>query len=595
MTRTSRLSTLFSGSKNAHVRANRKKAESRRLGLENLEGRCVLSSISGVVFDDANGNGSQDGGESPLAGFTVFHETDGNAILNVGEDSAVTGADGSYQFSFPGPSGAWHYGSAIIPAGDATGRWLNTNNNYQELPIYPGETVDGVMNFGFRFVPYAGSFYPVGGESLVNQTTAGQQGTAETYESFDANTVAADSAGNYAVAWLSPQANLQDQVFVRVFNADGTPRTNEILVGTANRSSGQIAQMPVVAMSGDGSRLAVSWNSYSASTATSTPLVRTYNGVTGTPVTAAVVVSPYSTKEAYRATGIAMDGNGDFAVLMTGGTKSKNGSTNYGITQFQRFTNAGTAVGNRIQVVDAALINGTQAIAMDGAGNFVVVYQESSSDSNSGIFAQRYSASGAKAGSLITVVADPAGKRSDNRGASVAMNSSGRFVVAWTGGYLSGDGNGNESETAQVYNAAGQPLGGKVVLGTGAGGLCPGTAIDSAGNVTVAWKVVPYRGSGPFGPDVLAATEVRVRRLNADGSLSDTFVVNTTTEGGQIQPAVAATSSGFIVAWNGRGAGDDAGVFTQRFTTTPPEAPAAPLSLDAGSVDYLFSNDGSKR
>jgi hypothetical protein len=592
MTRTSRLSTLLSRSQDGRLRANRKKLASRRMVLENLEGRCVLSSISGIVFNDANGNGSQDGGELPLAGITVFHETDGNSILDAGEDSAVTGADGSYLFNFAGPTGTYHYGSAIIPVGESTGRWVNTNNNYQGVPVETGATVDAVMNFGFRFVPYAGNFYPVGGESLVNQTTTGQEGTAETYESFDANTIAADNAGNYAVTWLSPQANLQDQVFVRVFNADGTPRTGEILVGTASRaSSAYIPQMPVVAMSADGSRLAVSWDSYSAPTATSTPLVRTYNAVTGSPVTSAVVVSPYNTKEGLSVTGIAMDSNGDFAVLMTGAITTK-GHLNDGVTLFQRFTSSGAAAGSRTQVVDANLMNGQQGIAMDGAGNFVVVWQDATGTSG-GIFAQRYTAAGATAGSRITVATDPPGKSSDNRSPSVAMNSSGTFVVTWSTGVLSL----NTTKVAQVFNAAGQPLGSNVTIVSSWLSTCAGTAIDSAGNVTVAWTATQQRGPNGSSTSALdLATDVRVRRLNADGSLSDTMVVNTSTEGHQYQTCVAATGSGFIVAWNGRGAGDDAGVFTQRYTTTPPPAaPAGAASLDAASVDFLMASDTTKR
>ncbi len=584
MTRNSKLSTLFSRSQQACLRTNRRKAESRRLMLENLEGRCVLSSISGIVFNDANGNGSQDGGELPLAGITVFHETDANALLDVGEDTVVTGGDGSYQFSFPTvPAGVWHYGSAIFPAGDSTGRWLNTNNYYQQVAVPPGATVDAVVNFGFRFVPYAGGFYPVGGETLVNQTVAGEQGTAantEHDEFIDANSVAADNAGNYVVAWLSPQADLQDKVFVRVFNADGTPRTNDILVGTATRTSASwIPQMPVVAMSGDGSRFAVSWDGYGGAT---TPKVRTYNGVTGNPVTGVVQVSANNKKESLHASGIAMDASGDFAVLMTGiATASGPGGVSYA-TLFQRFNSSGAAVGSRTIVSAAILGNGSEAIAMDGAGNFVVSFQGYFSATNNGIFAQRYSASGAKVGNLMTVAAG-------GNGTSVAMNSSGRFVVTWTG---AGGG------TAQVYNAAGQPLGGNVVFGE-AGNLHPGTsrgtAIDSAGNVTVAWKAKPYNVESP--PDLLLnTTDIRVRRLNADGSLSDTFIVNSTIEGRQIQPSVAATGDGFIVSWNGRGAGDDAGVFTQRYTTTPPPAaPAGASSLDAALVDFLMSEDTSKK
>ncbi len=80
--------------------------------------------------------------------------------------------------------------------------------------------------------------------------------------------------------------------------------------------------------------------------------------------------------------------------------------------------------------------------------------------------------------------------------------------------------------------------------------------------------------------------DVRVHRLNADGSLSDTMIVNTTTDGRQSQ---------LSVAWNGRGAGDDADAFTQRNTTTPPVAPAASMSLDPASVDFLMSGDTTKR
>ena len=79
-------------------------------------------------------------------------------------------------------------------------------------------------------------------------------------------------------------------------------------------------------------------------------------------------------------------------------------------------------------------------------------------------------------------------------------------------------------------------------------------------------------------------------------SLSDTMVVNTTTEGGQTQPAVAATGNdGFVVQWIGRGDGDDAGIFAQRYTSTPPAAPAGSSSLDAASVDFLMSSDTTKK
>ena len=59
----------------------------------------ALGSISGVQFDDTNGNGQRDAGEAGLAGFTVFIDANANSQLDAGERSTVTAADGSYVFA----------------------------------------------------------------------------------------------------------------------------------------------------------------------------------------------------------------------------------------------------------------------------------------------------------------------------------------------------------------------------------------------------------------------------------------------------------------------------------------------------------------
>jgi uncharacterized repeat protein (TIGR01451 family) len=56
-------------------------------------------SISGSVWDDPNSNGVHDEGESGLAGVTAFADLDNNGILDTGEPTAVTGADGGYTLS----------------------------------------------------------------------------------------------------------------------------------------------------------------------------------------------------------------------------------------------------------------------------------------------------------------------------------------------------------------------------------------------------------------------------------------------------------------------------------------------------------------
>ncbi|WP_153559190.1 tandem-95 repeat protein, partial [Roseimaritima sediminicola] len=56
-------------------------------------------SIRGVLFEDENGNGQRDADEDPLAGITVYLDTNNNRVLDGGELSTQTGADGSYQFN----------------------------------------------------------------------------------------------------------------------------------------------------------------------------------------------------------------------------------------------------------------------------------------------------------------------------------------------------------------------------------------------------------------------------------------------------------------------------------------------------------------
>jgi cyclophilin family peptidyl-prolyl cis-trans isomerase len=60
--------------------------------------------VSGTVYDDVNGNGSQDAGEAGLAGFKVFSDSDGNGAHGTLEFSTLTAADGSYQLQLPSGS-----------------------------------------------------------------------------------------------------------------------------------------------------------------------------------------------------------------------------------------------------------------------------------------------------------------------------------------------------------------------------------------------------------------------------------------------------------------------------------------------------------
>jgi Ca2+-binding RTX toxin-like protein len=55
--------------------------------------------IHGVKFDDANGNGLRDAGETGIGGTTIYIDLNRNNVLDVGEPTTVTAADGSYSFT----------------------------------------------------------------------------------------------------------------------------------------------------------------------------------------------------------------------------------------------------------------------------------------------------------------------------------------------------------------------------------------------------------------------------------------------------------------------------------------------------------------
>ncbi len=72
-------------------------AESLASDFANFElASAVVGSVSGIVWNDLNGNGLFEGTEPGLEGWTLFVDLDSDGVLNGAEPQATTGTDGSY-------------------------------------------------------------------------------------------------------------------------------------------------------------------------------------------------------------------------------------------------------------------------------------------------------------------------------------------------------------------------------------------------------------------------------------------------------------------------------------------------------------------
>jgi autotransporter-associated beta strand protein len=131
----------------------RNRSKVRPLRCERLEDRRLLTSISGLAFDDRDANGLKGPGESGQSGWMIYLDANGNGYLDAGETATTTLADGRYRFDglVPGtykvaevqqPGWQQTYPTAIAPALEAVSRASDgtAGNGYSR---YPSISADG--------------------------------------------------------------------------------------------------------------------------------------------------------------------------------------------------------------------------------------------------------------------------------------------------------------------------------------------------------------------------------------------------------------------------------------------------------------------
>jgi uncharacterized repeat protein (TIGR01451 family) len=89
-----------------------------------------VSTINGIKFGDTDGDGVKDAGEVGLAGWTVFIDSNENGVLDTGERSTVTAADGTFQFAGVGTSLESVRIDEVLQAG-----WVQTTGDYETVDV----------------------------------------------------------------------------------------------------------------------------------------------------------------------------------------------------------------------------------------------------------------------------------------------------------------------------------------------------------------------------------------------------------------------------------------------------------------------------
>ncbi|HET7680311.1 MAG TPA: immunoglobulin domain-containing protein [Xanthobacteraceae bacterium] len=249
---------------------------------------------------------------------------------------------------------------------------------------------------------------------------------------------------------------------------------------------------------------------------------------------------------------VAALSKGGFVVTWQSFGQDGSGSGIYG----QRFSASGAPVGPEFRVTNMTADHQVHpSVAGLSGGGFVVTWS-SFVQASSEIFGRLFSAGGTPIRNFRanTHTANPQGR------SSVTALNDGGFVVTWSSRHQDGSADG---VYGQRYSAAADPVGAEFRVNTYTSNdqNNPSVAALSNGGFVVTWQSFGQDGSGDG---------VYGKRYSAAGSpLSGEFRVNSRTASSQYSPSVAGLSDGgFIVTWQSSGQdGSGEGVYGKFYSS----------------------------
>ena len=389
---------------------------------------------------------------------------------------------------------------------------------------------------------------PLTDEFQVNTYTTGQQ---------LGPSVAAAADGSMIVVWTG--INIQGQRF----DSTGAPTGGEFQVDTYTSNTQNEA---VVASDADGNFVVVwqSYGSFGTDNDENSIQGQRFDSL-GTPIGGQFQVNLITTSFQQRPA-VAMDADGDFVVLWT----RRLGPSSSDV-QGQLFDSTGSAVG--VEFVANSYFQGGQgdvAVAMAPDGQFVAAWQSGGPDSDdassSGVRARRFDSTGAAIGDAFQANAFTTGSQDEP---TIAMDAAGDFIIVWHSSLSDGPDN-SMSIRGRLFHSSGTPKTQEFQVNSYFTGRQNRAAVSSDvdGTFVVSW--LSYDGSPGTDQD---PPSVQAQLFDPGGQrIGDEFQVNTFTTGRQRLSASAFDAAGrFLVLWTsesgGTGTDDFYSIQARRFST----------------------------
>jgi hypothetical protein len=241
----------------------------------------------------------------------------------------------------------------------------------------------------------------------------------------------------------------------------------------------------------------------------------------------------------------------------------------------QRYDREGRRTGSEMLVTEYTERLTRSDVAMDGEGNFVVVWGTNSlagyRTHDSSVFARRFASEGSGFGSQIIVATAV-----DRAPPVLAMRSDGNFVVVWN----RVDDSYHDEFRARHFDPGGEPVGQEFTIGhqprfeTKSGARI---AADPAGGFAVVWaEYVRDRATDIFG-----------QKYDWSGTtIGREFLVNTHRPDFQGAPDLAFARDGtFVIVWDSFQDGSETGIFGQRFAASS-ERLGGEFQVNRATLDY---------